>query len=77
MLLGDELTYADVVEALMPLEVDLQRTINPTLYTPAEFSARLADGNSFVCRVMEQALIMTKGNRDELGESGRHRTTES
>ena len=39
---------------LMPMEQRLGRTINPTLYTPADWLAKRDAGNSFVLRVAQQ-----------------------
>jgi predicted nucleotidyltransferase len=57
MLIGDALSYSDVMELLAPAETLLGRSINPTLYTPQDFAAKLAAGNHFLHRVMEQARI--------------------
>ena len=54
MLIGENLGYSDVVERLLPVEARLSRSINPTIYTPADWLAKKADGNSFVLRVSEQ-----------------------
>lgn len=61
MLIGENLHYSDVMEHLMPLEESLGRTINPTLYTPGEWAAKLAAGNSFVVRVAQQDKISLIG----------------
>ena len=65
MLVGKDLSYGRVVEALLPLEESLQRTINPTIYDKKEFVARLENGDSFVTRVMEQPKIIIKGSEDD------------
>lgn len=57
MLVGDELSYTEVMELLVPVEEILGRTINPTLYTVHDFEAKLKAGNHFLQRVMEQARI--------------------
>ena len=57
MLIGDNLSYSDIMELLAPAEQELQRTINPTLYSPDEFEKRIADNQSFVTRVMEQPRL--------------------
>ncbi len=57
MLIGENLNYGDVMALLMPAEEGLGRTINPTLYTVADWQARQAAGNSFVLRVAEQDKI--------------------
>ena len=38
MIIGDKLTLNRVLKALTPVEAELGRKINPTLYTPAEFA---------------------------------------
>jgi predicted nucleotidyltransferase len=57
MLIGENLAYGDVVERLLPVEERLGRSINPTIYTPADWLAKQAAGNSFVLRVAQQDKI--------------------
>ncbi|MFP3976567.1 MULTISPECIES: nucleotidyltransferase domain-containing protein [Marinobacter] len=57
MLIGKDLSYSDIMELLAPAEQQLQRTINPTLYSPDEFEERIADNQSFVTRVIEQPRL--------------------
>lgn len=57
MLVGHDLSYSDVMTRLAPAEQQLQRTINPTLYSPSEFEQRIKDNQSFVTRVLEQPRI--------------------
>lgn len=61
MLIGEGLHYSEVMERLMPLEERLGRPINPTLYTPQGWAAKLAAGNSFVVRVAQQDKINVWG----------------
>ena len=68
MLVGKDLSYGLIMEALMPLEESLQRTINPTIYDMKDLVAKLNEGNSFVTRVMEQPKIMIKGSEDAIRE---------
>jgi predicted nucleotidyltransferase len=65
MLIGQNLSYSDVMEHLMPVEERLGRTINPTLYTLADWQARKAAGNSFVLRVAQQDKINLIGSQPE------------
>ncbi|MEE2732509.1 MAG: nucleotidyltransferase domain-containing protein [Pseudomonadota bacterium] len=60
MLVGEDVSYSQVMELLESAEHSLQRTVNPTLYTPSEFAERLADGQSFLNKVMNQARIDLK-----------------
>lgn len=65
MLIGDNLSYSDLIELLMPLEQRLGRAINPTLYTLTDWQAKQAAGNSFVLRVAEQDKINLIGSQPE------------
>ena len=57
MLVGNELSYSKIMELLAPAEQQLQRTINPTVYSPAEFEQRINEQQSFVTRVLAQPRI--------------------
>ena len=70
MLVGDKLTLGRVVEVLVPLEADLGRVINPTLYTSAEFEKRRAEAGSFVNRVLAQTILPLTGNLHEPDAAG-------
>lgn len=52
MLVGEELSYGEVMELLESVEEQLQRSVNPTLYSPEEFEQRLAEGHNFLTKVM-------------------------
>ena len=62
MLIGDKLTLAKLLKVLVPLEPQLGRKINPTLYTPAEFKRRRAERDSFVNRVLAQPVLPLIGD---------------
>lgn len=57
MLVGDELSYSEVMALLESAETQLGRAINPTIYTVAEFNDRLNHKNSFLAKVMSQTTI--------------------
>ncbi len=57
MLVGNDLSYSEIMESFETSEEQLQRPINPTIYTPQEFSERLADPSSFLNKVMAQSTI--------------------
>jgi len=64
MLVGDDLSYSDVMGLLDNAEQQLARTINPTLLTPVEFEKRITAGQSFLTRVMEQPKLWLKKNKE-------------
>lgn len=67
MLVSDALSYGEVMAALHPLAERLGREINPTLYSRSELRKRIAEGNSFVTRVVAQPRIWLIGSADALG----------
>lgn len=62
MLIGEGISYSEVMERMIPLEALLGRTINPALYTPSDWQTKLEAGNSFVARVAEQEKIDVIGS---------------
>ena len=76
MLIGEGLNYGDVMDVLIPLKESLQRPLNPTIFTSAEFKSKLDQSNSFLVRVMEQPKIMIRGAIDDFGKSGSNQTTQ-
>lgn len=57
---------AELLEALFPAQTQLGRVVNPTLYTPDEFTQRVRDGRSFIVRVLEQPKIFVKGSEHDI-----------
>ena len=64
MLVGDKLRLSDVLNWLAPAEQELQRKINPTLYTVSEFVKRLKEPDSFVNKITKQPHEVLIGNLD-------------
>lgn len=67
MIVTDDVTYADLYQTLEAVSQQLGRTVNPTIYTPAELAKRIAGGGAFVRRVLEQPKIWLKGDERALG----------
>jgi predicted nucleotidyltransferase len=66
MIVGNDLGLNEILEHLLPVEVELQRKINPTCYTLEEFSRRCKEPDSFVNRLLAQPMIILIGNGREL-----------
>ena len=66
LIVSDKLAYPEAMAAIDPLTHTLGRTVNPTLYTRAEFAKRRAAGNSFIKRVLAQPKIWLIGSVDDL-----------
>ena len=56
----------DVIEHLSGLEMALGRSVNPTLYSVAEFKTKLASGNHFLASVMRGQMVFVMGDEIEL-----------
>ncbi len=60
------LSFRKLISTLQPIEDDLHRPLNPTLFTPEEFKTRLAQENNFVQTVMKSPKIFVVGDDDDL-----------
>jgi hypothetical protein len=76
MVVGN-VAFAEVVEALSTAQDALRREVNPNVYPPKEFAARLAAGEPFLRRVMAGPKVFVFGNDDDLGQPAAHRQAES
>jgi len=65
MIISRTLGYGDVFGALEAATVSLGRKVNPTLYTPADWSKRMSSDNTFVARVWQQPKIWLIGSEIE------------
>lgn len=66
MIIGEELDYPSVYEALQQAETELGRPVNPNLTTRGEWNKKIADNNSFVVKVMEQPKLFIYGTENDL-----------
>lgn len=66
MIISETLTYGEVFGAIERVTRSLGRTVNPTVYTAAEFSKRVRKENAFVARVLEQPKLWVIGSEDDL-----------
>jgi len=66
MVIGDDLAYPEVYSALMPVEVQLGRKINPSIYSNEDMQKKLKKGNAFLTRIMAQPKIFLIGSERDL-----------
>jgi len=66
MILGDDLAYTDMMNLLIPIEKELLRSINPSIYMLENFKKKLNEKNSFIVRVLEQEKINVIGDADAI-----------
>ena len=66
MVISDDIDYPDLYKALQPVEQELGRPINPTIYGNEELRKRRDEANAFVTRVLEQPKLWLIGSDDAL-----------
>ena len=66
MVVSPSLGYGELFGALEAATQTLGRTVNPTLYTPADIAKRIAQDNAFVTRVLQQPTIWLIGQQEDL-----------
>lgn len=64
LVVSDTLGYGDVFGALEAASQTLGRTVNPALYSAADFQARQLGDNAFINRVMQQPKIWLIGQEE-------------
>ncbi|HET8772598.1 MAG TPA: nucleotidyltransferase domain-containing protein [Thermoanaerobaculia bacterium] len=64
LVVTDDLAYADIYSALAPAERTLARTINPTVYTRAEWKKKRTRHDSFAARITAQPRLFVIGSDD-------------
>ena len=70
MIVSDSLAFPDLFSVLPEVEKQLGRPVNPTIYTREELNKRLANGNDFISRVLEQPKIFVMGTDDDIRQPG-------
>lgn len=69
LLLIGELSFADVVKILYPVQQQLGREINPKLYSKSAWIKALAEQSGFITELLSKPLLMIIGNKDDLRQS--------
>ena len=67
LVLGD-LPFAELVQAVHPLQAMLTREINPVLYAPDDFAQRLVRGDGFARELMDKPKLWIKGTDNDLAK---------
>ncbi|HZQ18056.1 MAG TPA: nucleotidyltransferase domain-containing protein [Terriglobales bacterium] len=63
-------TLEEVLSRLSTAEKGIGRSINPTVYSLAEFKSKLAAGNHFLTSVLKGPKVFLLGDEDELRKVG-------
>jgi predicted nucleotidyltransferase len=66
MVIGEDLAYPEVYSALMPVEEQLGRKINPSIYSNEDVQQKLGKGNAFLTRIMVQPKIFLIGSERDI-----------
>ncbi len=66
LVLSDSVDYADVFAALQSAEAKLERTVNPTVYKPADWRKKRKSDNAFVVKVAAQPKVFLIGTEEAL-----------
>jgi predicted nucleotidyltransferase len=72
MMVGD-LSFAEVTAALQPAQEKLNREVNSTVYSVAEFRKKLRTGHHFIKTVIQEPKIFLIGDESELKKLGQKR----
>ena len=76
MIVSDDISYPEVIQALAKAESEVRRSINPSVYSPTSWRRKVAEDGGLVRRVMEQPRIFLIGSNDDLPKprkSGKNR----
>jgi predicted nucleotidyltransferase len=63
----------EVLARLQAVEKQIQRSINPTVYSSEDFQAKLARGSHFVTSILRGSKVFIVGDENELGKFGGRR----
>ena len=67
LVIANDVTLSDLLPAIRKAEREFGREVNPSLYTPQEFSRRLAERQNFLSNVVEGPKLFLIGDEHELG----------
>ncbi|MFH2054712.1 MAG: nucleotidyltransferase domain-containing protein, partial [bacterium] len=65
MVIGS-LSFRELVAVLKPVEEQMQRPINPTLYSQSEFQKKVQDENHFLLTVLQSDKLFVVGDESDL-----------
>jgi DNA-binding transcriptional ArsR family regulator len=68
MVIGEDLSYAAVMDHLGEIGKNHGREVNVSIYSPEELAKRVRSDNTFLKRVMEQPKTFVVGSADQIAE---------
>ncbi|WP_316367935.1 nucleotidyltransferase domain-containing protein [Candidatus Thiodiazotropha sp. CDECU1] len=69
MIIGDDLDYTGIYDALHEAETLLHRQVNPNLLTLQDWRNKIVDENPFIMKVMEQPKLIIHGSENDLEQT--------
>ncbi len=72
LLLIADCGFGDAVKALHPAQEQLQREINPVIYSAAEFAKRLIAKDAFIGNILANPKLFVIGTEHDLGKLAGH-----
>lgn len=66
MVVGEELSYSEIFQALQKAEQKLRRPVSPNLMTAEDWQKKISSQNSFLVKIVNQPKIFVYGNEDGL-----------
>jgi predicted nucleotidyltransferase len=70
-------SFGEVARALLPAQRKLGRDVNPNVYMPVEFAAKVREGHHFLSQVMRASKVFVLGDQDELARVAEERVAAS
>lgn len=68
-----QVNFKDVVSAIGPIQRTLGREINPAVFSPGEFGAKLRSGHHFLTSIVKQERFFLVGGESDLAKLGAKR----
>lgn len=66
MLVSDDLSFPEVIQALTKAEREIGRSVNPSVYSRGDWQRKLGEEGGFLRRVLAQPRIFLIGSDDDL-----------
>jgi predicted nucleotidyltransferase len=76
MVIG-EVSLDDVLDAVGPIEKQLRRPVNPTIYSLEDLKTRLRSGNHFLQSLKKSKKVFLIGDEDDFRKAGTTRMVQS
>ena len=66
LLIVGDVQLKELATALKEVEKTVRRSVNPAVYSPAEFARKILEGNHFLNAILKSEKTFLRGRQDEL-----------